>query len=160
MELRDTVDIDFCTLGMFIIGGWIAILTIKVLIEQKDDIEFPAPTEAVNNILGGAGSWSALGARLFSPPPKSKSVGWVVDAGSDFPVELRQTIQSWETSCVLRETPNRKTTRGRNIYGENEERGESAVNLRRASKPQTLQNLICGPCSGPSIHICHAEIAA
>jgi len=92
-----------------------------------DDIEFPPPKEPVKDILGGAGSWSALGARLFSPPPKSKSVGWVVDAGLDFPVELRQIIQSWETSCVLRETPERKTTRGHNTYGENEERGKCTV---------------------------------
>ena len=97
----------------------------------KDYIEFPAPRTAVKDILGGAGSWSALGARLFSPPPQSKSVGWVVDAGSDFPVDLRENIESWETSCVLRETPDRKTTRGHNVYGENEERGESAVSLGR-----------------------------
>ena len=92
-----------------------------------DDIEFAPPRKPVKDILGGAGSWSALGARLFSPPPVSKSVGWVVDAGSDFPVELRHIIRSWETSCVLRETPDRKTTRGRNVYGENEDRGKSAV---------------------------------
>lgn len=127
MELRDTVDIDFCTLGMFIIGGSPIDCETQGPNHTTDDIEFPPPREAVKDILGGAGSWSALGARLFSPPPKSESVGWVVDAGSDFPLELRQIIQSWETSCVLRETTNRRTTRGHNIYGENEERGESGV---------------------------------
>ncbi|KAF2265929.1 Ribokinase-like protein [Lojkania enalia] len=98
--------IDFCTLGMFII----------------DEIEFPPPIPPVTNIIGGAGSYSALGARIFSPPPKSRAVGWIVDCGSDFPSELRQSIAQWDTGCLLRETPRRLTTRGWNSYGENEHR--------------------------------------
>jgi hypothetical protein len=73
--------------------------------------------------MGGAGTYSALGARLMSPPPLSKSVGWVVDTGSDFPEQLRITIRDWNSSCVLRETPQRLTTRGWNGYGEGEQRG-------------------------------------
>ncbi|KAF2010405.1 Ribokinase-like protein [Aaosphaeria arxii CBS 175.79] len=102
----DAGRIDFCTLGMFII----------------DEIEFPPPKPPVTNILGGAGTWSALGARLFAPPPKSTAVGWIVDCGSDFPSELRETIAQWKTGAVLRETPNRLTTRGWNGYGDNEHR--------------------------------------
>lgn len=75
------------------------------------------------DVLGGAGSYSALGARLFSPPPLSKSVAWIVDAGTDFPAAIRQTIDKWDTSCLLRETPERLTTRGWNEYGANENRG-------------------------------------
>ncbi|KAF2821181.1 Ribokinase-like protein [Ophiobolus disseminans] len=99
-------DIDFCTLGMFII----------------DEIEFPPPKPPEKDILGGAGSYSALGARIFSPAPKSKSVGWIVDCGSDFPLELREFIAQWETGVVIRETPDRLTTRGWNGYGEHEHR--------------------------------------
>lgn len=99
--------IDFCTLGMFII----------------DEIEFPPPKPPVKDIVGGAGAYSALGARVFSPPPQSKSVGWIVDCGSDFPAELRDTIASWDSGVLIRETPNRLTTRGWNGYGENEHRG-------------------------------------
>ncbi|KAF2999020.1 hypothetical protein E8E13_008136 [Curvularia kusanoi] len=98
--------IDFCTLGMFII----------------DEIEFPPPKPPATDIVGGAGSYSALGARIFSPPPQSKSVGWIVDCGSDFPDELRDFIASWESGAVIRETPHRLTTRGWNGYGENEHR--------------------------------------
>jgi hypothetical protein len=87
------------------------------LIWKLDEIHFPSPKPSVYNILGGAGAYSALGARLHSPPPQSKSVGWVVDAGSDFPDEIRRTIQSWDTSCNIRETPDRLTTRGWNSYG-------------------------------------------
>jgi len=78
----------------------------------------------VVDILGGAGSYSAVGARIFSPAPlQAKSVAWMVDAGSDFPPELREVIDSWGTSCLVRETPERLTTRGWNGYGANEHRG-------------------------------------
>ncbi|CBX99249.1 similar to PfkB family carbohydrate kinase (Mak32) [Plenodomus lingam JN3] len=99
-------DIDFCTLGMFII----------------DEIEFAPPKPAVRDIVGGGGSYSALGARIFSPPPKSSSVGWIVDCGSDFPPELRRVIAHWQTGVLFRETPGRLTTRGWNGYGEHEHR--------------------------------------
>ncbi|CAE7026619.1 hypothetical protein P3342_005822 [Pyrenophora teres f. teres] len=98
--------IEFCTLGMFII----------------DEIEFPPPKPPVKDIVGGAGAYSALGARIFSPPPQSKSVGWIVDCGSDFPPELREFIAQWDTGVLVRETPDRLTTRGWNGYGEKEHR--------------------------------------
>jgi sugar/nucleoside kinase (ribokinase family) len=71
--------------------------------------------------MGGAGTFSAVGARLFSPPPQSKSVGWIVDAGTDFPTELKEHISSWETG-VLIQPRNAPTTRGWNGYGENDHR--------------------------------------
>lgn len=99
--------IEFVSLGMFII----------------DEIEFE--TRTVHDVLGGAGTYSAIGARIVSPPPSSHGVGWIVDAGKDFPVELREVINSWNTSCLIRETPWRQTTRGWNGYGANEYRGQS-----------------------------------
>ncbi|KAI5206957.1 Ribokinase-like protein [Aureobasidium subglaciale] len=100
--------IDFCTTGMFII----------------DDI-YPAPSAADQtpfvNIPGGAGTYSALGARLLSPSPQSKRVGWVVDAGHDFPNSLRDTINSWDTAVLIR-SRDALTTKGWNGYGANEHR--------------------------------------
>ncbi|KAK3390977.1 Ribokinase-like protein [Podospora didyma] len=98
--------IDFVTLGMFII----------------DEIEYLPPKPTVRDVLGGAGSYSALGARLFSPPPLSKSVGWFVDQGSDFPESITQLVNSWETSAVLRTSADRLTTRGWNGYVDASER--------------------------------------
>ncbi|TQV96573.1 hypothetical protein V2A60_003039 [Cordyceps javanica] len=92
--------IDFVTLGMFII----------------DDIDFLPPTPPVKDILGGAGTYSALGARLLSPPPLSTTVGWVVDQGSDFPQALGELIDSWDTHAVRRLDVERLTTRGWNGY--------------------------------------------
>jgi sugar/nucleoside kinase (ribokinase family) len=71
--------------------------------------------------MGGAGTFSAIGARLFSPPSQSKSVGWIIDAGTDFPTELKEHISSWETG-VLIQPRNAPTTRGWNGYGENDHR--------------------------------------
>jgi hypothetical protein len=123
----DGNQIDFCTLGMFIIGMlYLYHVTYPTIITHlmSDEIEFAPPKPPVKDIVGGAGSYSALGARIFSPPPKSKSVGWIVDCGSDFPFELRQFISQWQTGVVIRETPDRLTTRGWNGYGENEHRGK------------------------------------
>ncbi|KAK3944799.1 PfkB family carbohydrate kinase [Diplogelasinospora grovesii] len=100
-------DIDFVTLGMFII----------------DEIEYLPPKPPALNILGGAGTYSALGARLFSPPPTlSKSVGWIIDQGSDFPGSMTTLIDTWSTSAVFRLDPNRLTTRGWNGYTDASER--------------------------------------
>ncbi|KAG9238987.1 pfkB family carbohydrate kinase-like protein [Amylocarpus encephaloides] len=100
-------EIDFCTLGMFII----------------DEIHFLPPKPPVYDILGGAGAYAALGARLFSPSPLSKTVSWIVDTGSDFPSSISSQIKSWNTSCRIRPDPSRLTTRGWNGYDENQNRG-------------------------------------
>lgn len=101
-------------------------MALSRLLPTTDEIEFLPPTPPVKDILGGAGSYSALGARLFAPPPRSKSVAWFVDCGSDFPSELRQAIAKWNTGVVMRETPHRLTTRGWNGYGDKEHRGATS----------------------------------
>jgi hypothetical protein len=89
-----------------------------LLTKAPDEIEFLPPKPPVYDILGGAGSYSALGARLFSPPPVSKTVGWIVDQGSDFPPAIASEIASWQTSALSRHDPSRLTTRAWNGYTE------------------------------------------
>lgn len=67
------------------------------------------------NVIGGAGTYAAVGARLFCEPPHSSRVGWIVDAGSDFPEATRQIISSWQTGVLLRNRDG-LTTRGFNAY--------------------------------------------
>ncbi|KAI2606723.1 Ribokinase-like protein [Hypoxylon sp. NC1633] len=131
-------DIDFVTLGMFII----------------DEIEYLPPTPPVKDILGGAGTYSALGARLFSPPPLSSSVGWIIDKGSDFPAELEELICAWETSVLIRPTPDRLTTRGWNGYDEHQHRAFRYTTPKRRLTAEDLTpallasrsfHLICSP---------------
>jgi hypothetical protein len=45
-----------------------------------------------------------------------------VDRGSDFPPAIEAQINSWQTTCVLRDTPERLTTRGENRYVDESER--------------------------------------
>ncbi|KAL2137414.1 hypothetical protein VTI74DRAFT_35 [Chaetomium olivicolor] len=105
--IPETQEIDFVTLGMFII----------------DEIEFLPPKPPVYDILGGAGSYSALGARLFSPAPAlSKTIGWIVDQGSDFPDSITAQINTWQTSALFRHDPSRLTTRGWNGYTDTSQR--------------------------------------
>lgn len=88
----------------------------------QDEIEYPPPRPPQQDILGGAGSYSALGARLFSPgPDQSKAVGWIVDQGSDFPPAITSLIESWQTSALIRHDPDRLTTRGWNGYVDDNE---------------------------------------
>ncbi|KAJ8106006.1 hypothetical protein ONZ43_g7208 [Nemania bipapillata] len=134
----DQQGIDFVTLGMFII----------------DDIEYLPSTPPVKDILGGAGTYSALGARLFSPPPRAGSVGWIVDKGSDFPPDLETLISSWGTSVLLRETPERLTTRGWNGYNGQQNRAFRYITPKKRLTAEDLTpellasrtfHLICSP---------------
>ncbi|KAK4176015.1 Ribokinase-like protein [Triangularia setosa] len=96
-------EVDFVTLGMFII----------------DEIHHPPSSSLPPSlgIPGGAGTYSALGARLFSPSPTlSKTVSMIVDCGSDFPSVVMSHLSSWETSAIFRYCPSRLTTRGWNGY--------------------------------------------
>ena len=69
-----------------------------------------------------------MGARLFSPHGesgtvgRSQDVGFIVHAGSDFPQEVREMFNSWQTGTPILETPERLTSRGKNVY-QNEVRG-------------------------------------
>ena len=134
--------IDFVTLGMLII----------------DDI-YPPPSAQdqtpQKDILGGAGTFSALGARLFSPPPTSQAVGWIVDQGTDFPAELRDLIISWNTGILFRDrSPGELTTRGWNGYSENDHRAFKYLTAKKRLMADDLTtellgsksfHLICSP---------------
>ena len=121
---------------------------------MSDEIHFLPPEPSVYDILGGAGAYAALGARLFSPPPSSRTVSWIVDEGSDFPSSIRRQIEAWETSCLIRSDTSRLTTRGWNGYDENQNRGfrytTPKLRLDEESLTDTLLfsksfHLICSP---------------
>ncbi|KIW14349.1 hypothetical protein PV08_07131 [Exophiala spinifera] len=97
--------IAFCTFGMFII----------------DQIEYLNTSRApAQKILGGAGTYAALGARLAAGRANSHAVSWIVDMGSDFPPEFRALIETWQTSCTFRLDLGRLSTTAWNGYGPNE----------------------------------------
>lgn len=94
----------------------------KQMLTHSDEIHYQPPKPSVYDILGGAGTYSALGARLFSPPPSSKTIGWIIDRGSDFPDSLDTEIRGWSTSALIRTDLNRLTTRGWNSLDASETR--------------------------------------
>ena len=97
---------EVVSLGMFII----------------DDIYYPIPRAPVTDIIGGAGSYAVVGARIMQG--SGHGIGWTVHTGYDFPENVRKEIESWGTSCNFVNTPERLTTRGLNIYRQHERRGK------------------------------------
>ncbi|KAL8740565.1 MAG: hypothetical protein Q9190_006748 [Brigantiaea leucoxantha] len=92
--------LDFCTFGMFIL----------------DEIFYRPPRLPDINVMGGAGLYAALGARLFRPSHSASKVGWIIHRGLDFTNEMEQQVESWKTDCNFIDTPERQTTRGLNVY--------------------------------------------
>jgi sugar/nucleoside kinase (ribokinase family) len=128
----------------------LCIRIVTSVLTTTDDIEYLPPTPPVKDILGGAGTYSALGARLFSPSPQSTSVGWVVDQGSDFPSALTSLIDTWETSVLYRSSPERLTTRGWNGYDEHERR---AFRYTTPKKRLTAEDLTPSLLASRSFHL-------
>jgi hypothetical protein len=132
---QDGTEVDFCTLGMFILGKihrYIHSIAVYcnqldfVLLADRvfpDDIEFEGPTPPVYGILGGAASFAVVGARMVAGPEHGRSVSWILDVGSDFPSHMLDVVRSWDTGVLIREDSRRLTTRAWNGYGPNEKRG-------------------------------------
>lgn len=71
-----------------------------------------------------------------------KAVSWIVDAGSDFPPDMMNTILSWNTGALIREDKGRLTTRAWNGYGENEKRGKIVYPVRGESSNKTRLQIL------------------
>jgi hypothetical protein len=84
----------------------------------------------MKDVLGGAGTYAALGARLVAGSRNMDLVSWIVDKGSDFSEDLVRQIDTWQTSCLYRTDDSRLTTRAWNGYDEKETRGKSSVLLQ------------------------------
>ncbi|TLS29571.1 hypothetical protein PpBr36_01282 [Pyricularia pennisetigena] len=140
--IADDQEIDFVTLGMLII----------------DEIEYAPPKPPVRNVLGGAGTYAALGARLLSPAPtQSKRVGWIVDRGSDFPPQVSSQIASWQTSAFVRDDPSRLTTRGWNGYDDPSDPDRRAfryVTPKKRLTPDDLAATHPALLAAAAVHIC------
>ncbi|KAF2861664.1 Ribokinase-like protein [Piedraia hortae CBS 480.64] len=89
--------LDFVSLGMFVL----------------DEIQ-SASSQTSSLVVGGAGTYSTLGARLVSPESPHK-LSFIVDEGPDFPTAIKNDILSWKTSALFRPRKG-PTTRGWNGY--------------------------------------------
>jgi len=91
------------------------------LVDFLDDVFYSDSRPPMMDVLGGAGTYATMGARLFhnatsADSSSGKYVGFVVHAGSDFPEEIRTEIKGWNSGTTIIETPGRLTTRGKNVY--------------------------------------------
>ncbi len=95
----------------------------------SDDIYQRSPPKLLHsNVLGGAGIYAALGARVFRGKDVNgekgcRSVGVIVHEGCDFPREAKAQLESWHLSSVFVKTK-QLTTRGKNVYSEGGIRGK------------------------------------
>ncbi|KAL3466491.1 Ribokinase-like protein [Aspergillus heterothallicus] len=76
-----------------------------------DEIRLPN-RPPLTNILGGSGAYATLGARLFLPPPSSKSVGWTLHVGNDFPEPIQDALEKWDVTLYIERKDDRPSTRG------------------------------------------------
>ena len=88
-----------------------------------DEIHFPPPDPPVHGIIGGAGAYAALGARIVQGNKLKHLISWTIHVGKDFPDDIRKQIEEWGTTVNWIDTKNRLTTRALNKYGPNEQRG-------------------------------------
>ncbi|KAF8534556.1 PfkB family carbohydrate kinase-like protein [Trichophaea hybrida] len=130
-------EIHFTTLGMFII----------------DEIHYGPPSDrkVANNVIGGAGTYGVVGARLFSPPPLSKTIGWIVDAGYDFPADCFAQLEALQTHLVLRQTPERLTTRGWNSYESGDQRAFRYTTPKK--RLEAIDLIKCGLVGAKCVHL-------
>ena len=108
---------EFVSLGMIIIGMSLRSFTVTVFKWLSDAI-YPETGPPLQDILGGAGTYATVGARLFSHRDASVGVGFVVHAGNELSQKLRDEIASWKSGIHVIETPDRMTTRGKNVYAD------------------------------------------
>ncbi|KAI5955779.1 MAK32 [Candida jiufengensis] len=90
----------FTTMGMFII-------------DENRYIDPPAPSQT--DIIGGAGTYAIIGARIVTELNKAHLISGIIDKGTDFPTSVLEELKSWSTGIIYRKS-DRLTTRGCNIY--------------------------------------------
>lgn len=95
MEQSD-MDVVFVSLGMFII-----------------DTIIDVQGNQLNDVIGGAGTYAAIGSRVFTRPGET---GFIVDYGSDVPVSVENTLSSLGLALHVRRDKGRLCTRGLNTY--------------------------------------------
>lgn len=103
-----STDPIFSTLGLFIID------------ENRYPESSGRPSE--HDIIGGGGSYAVLGARMVAGAERASRITGIIDKGRDFPDAVQRQLETWGAGWVFKEDPTRLTSRGANIYDENDVR--------------------------------------
>ena len=76
-----------------------------------DDVYSPTG-KVVKDVLGGSGPFACFGARLFSPGSLSKSIGFTVRRGNDFPLQTLRLLENLNITLQILDEPDHPTSRG------------------------------------------------
>lgn len=94
-------------------------LLIGIKLSFADDIHyFPPILQPKYDVIGGAGIYAGLGARMFEPAQHSEKVGLVIHTGADFPKPIREWIERFGMRVLFIPRIDSLTTRGQNTYDE------------------------------------------
>ncbi|KAF8901708.1 Ribokinase-like protein [Gymnopilus junonius] len=97
---------SFVTLGMFIID--------EFLFMDEDGQPTGRTLEPQGSRIGGGGTYAAIGARIWLPPPQ---IGMIVDKGTDFPNSIHERLLRYGNEMwMFRDQPHCGTTRAINSY--------------------------------------------
>jgi hypothetical protein len=55
---------------------------------------------------------ATLGARLFLRPPLSRTLGWMIRTGNDFPKLMMDRLKSWDATLIVEREADKPSTRG------------------------------------------------
>lgn len=119
-----------------------------------DEVRYQATNRAYSNVIGGAGTFAALGAGVHLPPAKRHAARFVLDKGSDFSADMENLINDWGLGVVWRQDDSRKTTHTLNTFVGNEERLFEYLSPKKQITPDDISavsprvesmHLVCAP---------------
>ncbi|KAK6464838.1 hypothetical protein DFJ63DRAFT_96173 [Scheffersomyces coipomensis] len=124
----DDVEVEsvLTSMGMFIID------------ENLYPVSWNRPSEY--DILGGGGPYAIVGGRIAAGEKEGKRITGIIDKGRDFPQSVGDQLDAWDTGIIYREDNNRLTTRGQNIYDENDIRDFKYKNDKKRIEVDDILN--------------------
>lgn len=66
----------------------------------------------VQHVVGLIRGAATLGARLFLRPPLSRTLGWMIHTGHDFPELMTDRLRSWDSTLIVKREADKPSTRG------------------------------------------------
>jgi len=109
-----------------------SIVTTELNLASTSLVEQVDLSEVIHRLI--AGTYALVGARLFNPSPQSKRCSMIVDMGHDFASSILGSLTELDCAILFRSTPERRTTRGYNLYGPGELRSISHLEIKLTPK--------------------------
>lgn len=116
--------------------------------------EIHTSERSYTNIIGGAGTFAALGAGVLVSKKERRKVGFLCDEGFDFPASVSEELYQWGLGIVSRKDQFRVTTKAWNKFVNDDERLFKYLSPKRQVFPEDLpatarasraMHLICSP---------------